>query len=186
LWLIEEPDPVKISIGIPVHWAAEKTAKMNLKVMLAGQGADELFGGYKRYVDEYQLNGVRKAEETILKDITEMHAANLERDFKICNFHNVELRSPFIALRVVRFAMELPLELKIEPSSDSLRKLVLRKTAEKLGLPQAIVNRPKRAIQYATGVNEALRKIAKQNRLSINEYLQKTFLTVQQKMTQHD
>ncbi len=48
--LIEEADPVKASIGVPFYWAAEKAAEAGFKVMLAGQGADELFGGYQRYV----------------------------------------------------------------------------------------------------------------------------------------
>src|SRR4030065_488519 len=55
--LIEEPDPVKASIGVPFYWVAEKAAEAGLKVMLAGQGADELFGGYQRYVKEYCSKG---------------------------------------------------------------------------------------------------------------------------------
>ena len=51
--LIEEPDPVKAAIGIPFYWVAEKTAEAGFKVLLAGQGADELFGGYQRYVSDY-------------------------------------------------------------------------------------------------------------------------------------
>jgi asparagine synthase (glutamine-hydrolysing) len=61
LWAIEEADPIKTSIGIPIYWAAEKAAEMKLKVMLAGQGADELFGGYKRYVDTYLRFGIKRA-----------------------------------------------------------------------------------------------------------------------------
>jgi asparagine synthetase B (glutamine-hydrolysing) len=55
--LVEEPNPVKIAIGVPFYWAAEKTAEAGLKVLLAGQGADELFGGYQRYVNDYLLHG---------------------------------------------------------------------------------------------------------------------------------
>jgi len=175
LQLIEEPDPVKVSIGIPVYWAAEKTAGMNLRVMLAGQGADEIFGGYRRYVDCYLRYGSEKVEEIIFKDIVRMCETNFERDSKICNFHNVELRLPFASYRIAKFAIDLPLKLKIRPSRNTLRKLVLRQAAKRLGLPESIVNRPKKAIQYATGVNKTLKEIARKKGLSMSEYLQKTF-----------
>ena len=48
--LIEEADPIKASVGLPFYWVAEKASEAGFKVMLAGQGADELFGGYQRYV----------------------------------------------------------------------------------------------------------------------------------------
>jgi asparagine synthase (glutamine-hydrolysing) len=184
LWLIEEPDPVKTGIGIPVYWAAEKTAEMKIKVMLAGQGADELFGGYKRYINDYSRYGNEKVEETILNDILSMYETNFERDFKICNFHNVELRLPFATYQIAKFAMDLPLELKLETQGSALRKLVLRRVAEKLGLPQFIAEKPKRAIQYTTGINKTLKKLAKRKGLSIKEYVQKMFQTVlKKKMT---
>jgi asparagine synthase (glutamine-hydrolysing) len=175
LRLIEEPDYLKVSIGIPLYWAAEKTAEMNLKVMLAGQGADELFGGYRRYVDEYLRHGNQQAQRTIFEDIAGMHETNIERDFKICNFHNVELRLPFATYHIARFATSLPLELKLQPSSNTLRKLVLRQVATNLGLPQSVVDKPKKAIQYTTGTSKVLNKIAKQQGLSVNEYLRRTF-----------
>jgi len=177
LQLIEEPDLVKVSIGIPVYWAAEKTAELNLKVMLAGQGADEMFGGYKRYVDCYLRYGSEKVQETIFNDIVRMYETNFERDSKICNFHNIELRLPFASYRIAKFAIDLPLKLKIGPSRNTLRKLVLRQTAKRLGLPQSIVDKPKKAIQYATGVNKALKEVARKKGLSVNDYLQKTFQT---------
>jgi asparagine synthase (glutamine-hydrolysing) len=177
LELIEEPDPVKVSIGIPVYWAAEKTAKMNLRVMLAGQGADEIFGGYQRYVDSYLQYGTEKVEEIIFKDIVRMYETNFERDSKICNFHNVELRLPFASYRIAKFAIDLPVELKIELSRNTLRKLLLRHAAKRLGLSRSIVNRPKKAIQYATGANKALKEIARKKGLSVRKYVQETFQT---------
>jgi asparagine synthase (glutamine-hydrolysing) len=183
LWLIEEPDPIKASIGIPFYWTAEKAAEMDFKVMLAGQGADELFGGYQRYVHDYLTYGSEKLRETLFYDVLKLHENNFERDFKICNFHNVELRLPFATYQIAKFATELPVELKIEMKDNGLRKLVLRRAAENLGLPQFIAKKPKRAIQYATGVNKTLKKLATMKRMPMKEYIQETFQTVLKKMT---
>lgn len=182
LWLIEEPDPVKASIGIPVYWTAEKAAKANFKVMLAGQGADELFGGYKRYVDDYSACGSEIVQRAMFNDITRMYETNFERDFKLCNFHNVELRLPFATYQIAQFAAELPLEMKIKLPDDGMRKLVLRQVARNLGLPQAIVEKPKKAIQYTSGVSKTLKKLAQKERLSVRDYVKKTFFTLFKKM----
>jgi asparagine synthase (glutamine-hydrolysing) len=183
LWLIEEPDPIKASIGIPFYWTAEKAAEMDFKVMLAGQGADELFGGYQRYVHDYLTYGGENLRENLYNDILKMHETNFERDFKICNFHNVELRLPFATYQIAKFATELPVELKIKMIDNGLRKLVLRRVAENLGLPQFIAKKPKRAIQYATGVNKTLKKLATMKGMPMKEYIQETFQTVLKKMT---
>ncbi|MGB8780485.1 MAG: asparagine synthetase B [Candidatus Bathyarchaeia archaeon] len=184
LSLIEEPDPVKASIGIPFYTAAEKTAEMKIRVMLAGQGADELFAGYKRYVDDYILKGREKAEETIFRDIVGMHRNNFERDMKICNFHGVEMRLPFATYEIARFAVDLPIELKIQPMETTLRKLVLRNVACTLGLPQLIVERPKKAVQYSTGINQSLKRAARRNHQTLKQYVQEKFQADVKKMMQ--
>jgi asparagine synthase (glutamine-hydrolysing) len=174
--LIEEPDPVKLAIGIPFYWTAQKTVKAGFKVLLAGQGADELFGGYQRYVNEYCLKGEEKTRRTMFADVAGIHESNLERDEKICGFHGLELRLPFASYQVAKFAISLPLELKIEAKANSLRKLVLRKAAENMGLPASIVKKPKKAVQYATGINCALKKLAKKERTSVSEYVNRLFV----------
>jgi len=178
LWLIEEPNPLKASIGIPFYWVAENTAKMKLKILLAGQGADELFGGYKRYVEDYSRYGSERVQEEIFNDIAKMYENNFERDVKICNFHNVELRLPFATYSIAKFAITLPIELKIKLIDEKMRKIVLRQLGEKIGLPPFIVKRQKRAIQYATGVNKILKKLAKNNGLSQRDYLERVFQTI--------
>ena len=175
LWAIESSDPIKTSIGIPVYWTAEKAAELGFRVLLAGQGADELFGGYKRYLTLYSRYGEAFVERAMANDVLRMYENNFERDFKICSFHNVELRLPFASYPLAEFALRLPLKLKIDSKGDVLRKVVLRKTAEKLGLPPKIVNKPKKAIQYATGVDKALKKLAKREKLPLKQYLQKIF-----------
>ena len=175
LWLIEEGAPVKASIGVPFYWAAENAAKIGLKVMLAGQGADELFAGYKRYLSGCSPQGRERLRETIFEDIVKMHETNFERDSKICSFHNIELRLPFATYQIAKFAISLPLELKIESANDTLRKLVLRRMAENIGLPKFIAAKPKKAIQYATGVSKTLKKLAKGKGLFMREYVKKVF-----------
>jgi asparagine synthase (glutamine-hydrolysing) len=175
--LIEEPDPVKASIGVPFYWTAEKAAKADFKVLLAGQGADELFGGYQRYVNEYLLHGEDAVRKTMFNDVVRVHESNIERDVKICRFHDVELRLPFASYQIAEFALALPMELKIERKADSLRKLVLRRVSENIGLPASITEKPKKAVQYATGINAALKKIAKKQKATVREYVNNLFLS---------
>jgi len=179
--LIEEPDPIKASIGVPFYWTAEKTAEAGFKVLLAGQGADELFGGYQRYVNEYLSHGTEKVRKNMFDDVVRLHESNLERDMKICSFHDAELRLPFGSYQIAEFAMALPVELKIEKRADTLRKLVLRKVAENMGLPASVTAKPKKAVQYSTGISNALKKIAKKQKTTVADYVNKLFLS---KMTE--
>lgn len=175
LRIIEDPNPLNLSIGVPIFWTAQKAASMKLKVMLAGQAADELFAGYKRYVNDYLSFGEEKVRKELFHDITSIHETNLERDHKLCNFHGAELRLPFADYRIAEFATSLPLNLKIEHQPEGLRKIVLRKVAKDTGLPESVVEKPKKAVQYTTGVDKALKKLAKKSGVSVGEYLRKIF-----------
>jgi asparagine synthase (glutamine-hydrolysing) len=173
--LIEEPDPVKASIGVPFYWVAEKSSEAGFKILLAGQGADELFGGYQRYVNECCKDGGEAARKTMFNDVVGIHESNLERDMKITSFHDVELRLPFCSFDLAEFAINLPVELKIENKTGTLRKLILRKAALNAGLPNTIAEKPKKAVQYSTGINNAIKKIAKNHEKSVNEYVTDLF-----------
>ncbi|MCL4429754.1 MAG: asparagine synthase-related protein [Chloroflexi bacterium] len=172
--LIEEPDPIKASIGVPFYWMAEKAAEAGFRVVLAGQGADELFGGYQRYVKEYCRDG-EKVLKTMFGDVVNIYESNLERDLKITGFFDVELRVPFGAFDLAEFAMSLPLECKFEQKPDTLRKLVLRKLALDAGVPKSIADKPKKAVQYSTGINDAVKRIAKRQQKTVNEYVNELF-----------
>jgi asparagine synthase (glutamine-hydrolysing) len=173
--LIEEADPIKAAIGVPFYWAAENAAEGKFKALLAGQGADEMFGGYQRYVVECLRNGAEKARRTMFDDVVNIHVNNLERDLKVTASFDVELRCPFANFEVAKFAMALPVGCKLESKHDSSRKLVLRQVAKNFGLPTFISSKPKKAVQYSTGINDAVKKIAKKEGKTVGEYINGLF-----------
>lgn len=175
LWLIEEPDVLKVSIAIPFYWIAEAAKKIGLNVLLAGQGADELFGGYHRYLGVYRSSGLRGLEDILFRDVTSSHKVNLERDDKVCSYHGVELRLPFTDYEVVLFSLGLPVNLKIASPKDPLRKRILREAAKNMGLPPVIHEGRKQAIQYTTGVDKILRGLAKSQGLSLSDFVRQSF-----------
>lgn len=176
LWLIEEPDALKVSVAIPFYWIAQLSDGIGLNVLLAGQGSDELFGGYHRYLREYESSGVKGLEDALYRDVTSSYMVNFERDNKVCAFHNVELRLPFADYDLIHFSLSLPVNLKIASTEDQLRKRVLRKVAKRLGLPSTVYNMRKGAIQYTTGVDRVLRRLAKEKELSLKGLIEKYFL----------
>jgi len=173
--LIEEADPIKASIGLPFYWTAQEAAEAGFRVVLAGQGADELFGGYQRYVNEYCKDGTEKVLKTMFHDIVNIHISNLERDVKITSYHDIELRMPFASFEVAEFAVGLPIECKIDPKPETLRKLVLRKLALNVGLPLSVADKPKKAVQYSTGINDAVKRVAKKHGKTVNGYVTELF-----------
>ena len=175
IWLIEDPDPINACIAVPFFWIAETAAKLGYPVLLVGQGADELFGGYFRYLKEYDGLNVEAIEKKIFHDVKNGYRLNFERDNQVCSYHGVELRLPYIDRDVVDFALRLPLHLKINSNNDRLRKRVLRRVAYNLEMPSFIADKPKKAVQYSTGAVKALQKIAKSKKLTMREYFLRIF-----------
>ncbi len=178
VWLIEEQDIIKVSVAIPFYWIAETSSKLGNNILLAGQGADELFGGYQKYIRVYAKSGVWAVQDALFHDAAFSYEQNLQRDNQVCASHKVELRLPFLDPAVVDFALSMPLDLKIESPKDQIRKKVLRHTAQNLCISPAIAYRNKKAIQYTTGVCKALQKLARNNNLTVKEYIAKVFWKV--------
>jgi asparagine synthase (glutamine-hydrolysing) len=175
LCLIEDYNPVKVGIAIPFFWVAQVAAAQELNVLLAGQGADELFGGYHRYLSIYAEKGEEALRRAMFHDFVTYYKMDFRRDKSVCAYHNVKLRLPYADFSVVNFALSLPMSLKVDSPTDQLRKRVLRKVAEHMGMPNSIVTKTKKAVQYATGVDKALRKLAKRENLSTSNYCKEIF-----------
>jgi asparagine synthase (glutamine-hydrolysing) len=178
LWLIEEPHVTNACIAVPFFWLAETASKLGYPVLLAGQGADELFGGYQRYLTEYSRSGAEAVEQKMFHDIENAYRANFQRDNQVCSYHRVELRLPFIDRDVINFSLRLPLRLKINSVEDRLRKRVLRRVAHNLEIPSFMADKRKKAVQYTTGVTKALQRLAKDDGLTLREHIEKAFSMV--------
>ena len=174
LWAIEEPDPMKASVALPLHWVARIASDAERRVLFSGNGSDELFGGYRKYVREYIESG-ESVRETMFRDVVASHEVNYARDYKVCTGHGMELRLPFADLRLIEFGLSLPTGLKLSLEPVSPRKLVLRRLAEKLGFPEEMAYKPKRAVQYSTGVNNALKRLARREGKSLAGFLTDRF-----------
>ena len=166
-------NPVKVSVAVPFHFASKEAKEDGLTTMLCGQGADELFGGYNRYLEP--LPDYVKAGEMMKKDIGNIRAEQLNNDIVICRENGIELRAPFLDEEFKNYVMEIPIESKIHEIKNSeeftcidevddrkfIRKYVLRLLAKELGVPGPILNRRKKAAQYGSGSWKTIQRLAR-------------------------
>ena len=159
---IEDDNVMKLGVGMTIYLAAKAMKEDGIKVALSGQGADELFGGYNRYLKHFEENSLFDAyfalDEEIYHDIANMYHVNLERDDAVSMANGVELRVPFLDKDIIDLALDIPGKYKIKDSDDLLRKHILRDVAKSLGVPDYIADRPKKAAQYGSGINKILKK----------------------------
>ena len=172
LWLIEEPSLMKVSIAVAIHWAAEVAVQNGCSLIMLGQGSDELFGGYKRFATILGKHGERAALDAISESIRVAYEVNYQRDDQAVSSLRAELRLPFATKRMTEIGSRVPLKMKVRSSSDHIRKWILREAAVRLGIPSRIAMRPKKAIQHASGIEKAIREIAKKHRLTPSTYLE--------------
>lgn len=162
LTAIEDDNVMKLGVGMTIYLATKAMKEDNIKVALSGQGADELFGGYNRYLKHFEENSLFDAyfdlDEEIYHDIANMYHVNLERDDAVSMANGVELRVPFLDKDIINIALDIPGKYKIKNGEDLLRKHILRDVAKSIGVPDYIVDRPKKAAQYGSGINKILKK----------------------------
>lgn len=152
---IESVQVQMVSIAMPLFFASKNAHNDGLRVMLSGQGADELFAGYKRY-EKLEPD---ELENALLYDLDNIANNNLERDDAASMANAVELRVPYLDREVVELALRIAPGLKIK---NGVRKYILRLAAGKL-LPEELVMKEKKAAQYSSGIYSAIEKLAKKN-----------------------
>ncbi len=173
--LVEEANMMKIGVALPLLWTSRKAFEMGIPVILTGQGSDELYGGYPRFLRILREHGEKAVEEAIFTSVVGAYEVNYERDEKVASSQGLSLKLPLISPEIVSYALRLPRQYKILSVCDEHRKLLIRKVAEKLGVPKEVAWRKKRSLQYSTLTYKAIRNIAKMKGLRPNEYLERLF-----------
>ncbi|MDE0741300.1 MAG: KEOPS complex subunit Pcc1 [Candidatus Poseidoniia archaeon] len=138
---------IEVEFMLP-FWIAAKNSKNS--ILMCGQGADELFGGYARFRKEGIVNDLSKEVDDLNKRLK-------NREKKITEIFDLELSCPYLSENVVEAANSFSDEERI----GDVGKVPLRQAAQKLGLPKEIANRKKKAAQYGSGSQKAIRDIIK-------------------------
>jgi asparagine synthase (glutamine-hydrolysing) len=169
---IGDRNPVKVAVEVPFYFTSKKAKEDGFSVMLCGQGSDELFGGYSRYIDGLQENGYSGVADTMTFDIENIYPSQVDKDIVTCKANGIELRAPYLNKKFTEYARSLPIELKIAESDEYkctdlacekkyVRKFILRKVGELIGVPNEILHRSKKAAQYGSGTQKAVERIAR-------------------------
>ncbi|MBN2112097.1 diphthine--ammonia ligase [Candidatus Woesearchaeota archaeon] len=148
------PDVMKVGVGAVVYLAAEIAKKDKIKTFFSGLGSEEIFAGYERHSKSEDIN------EECWKGLKSMYQRDFMRDFPIAEELKIEILTPFLDSDLIKTAMQIPGEQKI---SKEHKKVVLREAAEEIGLAKEIAWRKKKAAQYGSGLQKAMRRLAKKS-----------------------
>jgi asparagine synthase (glutamine-hydrolysing) len=160
---IEDTNAGQIEVAIPVYAAVKLAHEDGINVMLTGQGADELFGGYPWYAKVLEKEGYQKLREHMTEDLLLLYRETLEREDKITMAHSIEMREPFLDMKIIRLSMQMDLKLNVKGVDDTIGKHVHRKLAQRLGIPRNIAYRIKEAAQHGSGMHDVVDAIARKH-----------------------
>ena len=144
--LTEYGDIINAVVSVPLF---RRIASMGIRVVLTGDGSDELFGGYAMYD---QIAPAR-ARRLFLHKLANLGRTELQRVDRTSMASGVEVRVPFLDPVVVNLAMRLPMALKVR---DGVEKWILRWAFDDL-LPGYVRQRPKSPMSHASGLHERAR-----------------------------
>lgn len=150
--VIPARDPVNVSIAATMYFVASYAQEQGYTRILAGQGADELFGGYSRYLVSTDLAA------TFAEDFQSLPLQGA-RDQAVAGLFGAYLSMPYLDVRVVRAAMAISPTDKV---AGGIRKRPLREVAARY-IPADIADYDKKAMQYGTGVWKVIRHLARHN-----------------------
>ena len=156
---IEDRDLLQVEAAIPMFAALESAKADGIRVMLSGQGADELFAGYEWYPTIYKEKGEKVLLDNMWEDITNAYRDTLEREDKMSMWNSIELKVPLLDPEVIKISMMISPRLKINHQTR-LGKVLHRELAKKLGIPSRICLRNKEGAQHGSGIHQALEELS--------------------------
>jgi asparagine synthase (glutamine-hydrolysing) len=157
---IEDHSLNQVEVSIPMYASIRMAQEAGERVILTGQGADELFGGYPWYSRIVAQEGYESFEERSWEDTFLLYKECLEREDKIAMAHSLELRVPYLDPQVIKLAFMISPRLKIRGDGDRLLKWIHRQYSLSIGIPEETAFRKKEAAQHGANVHNVFEELA--------------------------
>jgi len=156
IYFIETYDVTTVRASTPMYLLARVIKSMGIKMVLSGEGADEVFGGYLYF---HKAPSAKAFHEETVRKLSKLHYYDCLRANKSLSAWGVEGRVPFLDKEFLDVAMRTNPEAKMCPGSTIEKKIVREAFANML--PAEIAWRQKE--QFSDGVGyswiDTLKKI---------------------------
>jgi asparagine synthase (glutamine-hydrolysing) len=145
IYHLETYDVTTIRASTPMYLMARKIKAMGIKMVLSGEGADEIFGGYLYF---HKAPNAQEFHEELNRKLDRLHKFDCLRANKSMSAWGIEARVPFLDKNFMDVAMRINPEDKL-CGNGKMEKAVLRESFEGY-LPKEILWRQKE--QFSDGV----------------------------------
>jgi len=145
IWHIESYDVTTVRASTPMLLMARRIRATGVKMVLSGEGSDEIFGGYLYF---HKAPSARAFHEELVRKLDLLHLYDCLRANKSMAAWGIEARVPFLDTRFLDVAMRIPARQKMV-TPGGMEKQILRE-AFRGALPNEILWRQKE--QFSDGV----------------------------------
>ena len=145
IYYIETYDVTTVRASTPMYLLARVIKSMGIKMVLSGEGADEIFGGYLYF---HKAPNAQAFHEETVRKLSKLHLYDCLRANKSLAAWGVEGRVPFLDKEFLDVAMRINPAAKMA-GPEKMEKWILRKACEDL-LPESVAWRQKE--QFSDGV----------------------------------
>ena len=145
IYYIETYDVTTVRASTPMYLLARVIKSMGIKMVLSGEGADEIFGGYLYF---HKAPDAQAFHEETVRKIGKLYLYDCLRANKSLSAWGVEGRVPFLDKEFMDVAMRLNPEAKMCPGQKIEKKILREAFADYL--PESVAWRQKE--QFSDGV----------------------------------